>query len=87
MAYFLLEIPDEGKNTVQAKKWPGADGSKGDQRWSLYTDGVASKEGSGAGLILTSPAGYEALLAGLQLIKQIGAEVVLALTESRLAAN
>ena len=29
------------------------------QRWTLHTDGASNKEGSGARLILTSPAGEE----------------------------
>lgn len=72
----------------------------------MYTDGAASKEGSGACVILTSQEGeeityalrfefhtsnnkaeYEALLAGLRLAKQMGAEAIVALTDSRLAAN
>nr|KAJ0215185.1 hypothetical protein LSAT_V11C300107570 [Lactuca sativa] len=75
-------------------------------KWTLYTDGASSKEGSGAGPILTSPTGeeityalrfdfrtsnneaeYEALLAGLRLVVKMGAQRVIALTDSRLAAN
>nr|KAJ0211143.1 hypothetical protein LSAT_V11C400201440 [Lactuca sativa] len=54
---FLLEIPDEGKNITQAKKQLEADKPKDGQRWILYTDEAASKEGYGAGLILTIPRG------------------------------
>lgn len=54
---FLLKIPDEGKNITQAKKQPEADEPKDGQRWILYTDEAASKEGYGAGLILTIPRG------------------------------
>lgn len=106
LANFLLEILDKGNNTAQAKKCPGADESKDNQRWNLYTDGAASKEGSGTGLILTNPKGeeityalrfnfhtsnneaeYKALLASLRLAKQMGAEVVVSLIDSRLATN
>lgn len=72
----------------------------------MYTDGAASKEGSGACVILTSQEGeeityalrfefhtsnnkaeYEALLAGLRLAKQMGAEAIVALSDSIPVAN
>nr|KAJ0196707.1 hypothetical protein LSAT_V11C700371330 [Lactuca sativa] len=34
-------------------------GGAPDQQWTLYTDGASNKEGSGVGLILTSPIGEE----------------------------
>ncbi|KAL7589956.1 hypothetical protein Lser_V15G41281 [Lactuca serriola] len=105
LADFLLEIPDGG-NPAKEKVWVVKEAPTGDGSWTLYTDGAPSREGSGAGLILTSPEGeevtyalrfdfhtsnneaeYEALLAGLRLAKQMGAKVVTALTDSRLAAN
>ncbi|XP_023770200.2 uncharacterized protein LOC111918806 [Lactuca sativa] len=55
---FLLEIPDGGdlnKEKVWAVEGAPADNSS----WTFYTDEASSREGSGAGLILTSPAGEE----------------------------
>ncbi|XP_052627159.1 uncharacterized protein LOC128133680 [Lactuca sativa] len=57
-ADFLLEIPDGG-NPAKEKVWVVKEAPTGDGSWTLYTDGVSSREGSGAGLILTSPEGKE----------------------------
>nr|KAJ0218881.1 hypothetical protein LSAT_V11C300127070 [Lactuca sativa] len=105
LADFLLEIPDGG-NPAKEKVWVVEEAPADHGSWTLYTDGASSREGSGAGLILTSregeevtyalrfdfhtsnnKAGYEALLAGLRLAKQMGAKAVTTLTDSRLAAN
>nr|KAJ0216727.1 hypothetical protein LSAT_V11C300147310 [Lactuca sativa] len=56
LADFLLEIPDGG-NPAKEKVWVVEEAPTGDGSWTLYTDGASSREGSGAGLILTSPEG------------------------------
>nr|XP_043633076.1 uncharacterized protein K02A2.6-like [Erigeron canadensis] len=74
--------------------------------WTLFTDGASSIDGSGAGLILTDPAGqeityalrfnfrtsnneagYEALIAGLQLAIQMETKHLHAYTDSLLIVN
>lgn len=106
LAEFLLEIPGDAKTVVQTKELLGIGQSKDILKWTLFTDEASSKEGLGAGLILTRPEGeeityapsfdfhtpnnegeYEALLADLRLAKQMGAEAIVALTDSRLPAN
>lgn len=106
LADFLLEIPGGGEGMMQEEVPVAGKTLKDIRKWMLYTDGASNREGSGAGLILTSPEGeevtyalrfdfhtsnnkaeYEALLAGLRLAKQIGAEAVMALGDWRLAAN
>lgn len=59
LAYFLLEILGKVKAVSQKKELLGAGQPKDSQKWTLYTDGASSKEGSGASLILTSPEGEE----------------------------
>ncbi|XP_023768988.1 uncharacterized protein LOC111917544 [Lactuca sativa] len=58
LADFLLEIPDGG-NPAKGKVWvvEGAPADHGSS--TLYTDGASSREGLGAGMILTSPEGEE----------------------------
>ncbi|XP_052627003.1 uncharacterized protein LOC128133558 [Lactuca sativa] len=58
LADFLLEIPDGG-NPAKEKVWVVEEAPTDDGSWTLYTDGASSREGSGAGLILTSPEGEE----------------------------
>nr|KAJ0211608.1 hypothetical protein LSAT_V11C400219340 [Lactuca sativa] len=100
-----VEREDEG-DPAKEGIWAVEEVPASNYSWTLYTDGASSREGSGAGLILTSLEGekvtyalrfdfhtsnneaeYEALLVGLRLAKQMGAKVVTALTDSRLAAN
>lgn len=58
MADFLLKISEAGDITKEVilavKEIP-----ENNRRWTLYTDGVSSKEGSGAGPILTILEGEE----------------------------
>lgn len=55
---FPTRILDGGDPTKE-KVWK-VEGAPGDnESWTLYTDGASSREGSGAGLILTSPEGEE----------------------------
>ena len=64
LADFSTEIPDRtenndnGKSTTQpiAKTAPETQEEASDT-WTLYTDGASSTDGSGAGIILTSPSG------------------------------
>ncbi|XP_023745788.1 uncharacterized protein LOC111893943 [Lactuca sativa] len=58
LADFLLEIPDVG-NPAKEKVWVVEEAPTEQGSWTLYTDGASSREGSGAGLILTSPKGEE----------------------------
>ena len=58
LADFLLEIPDEG-GYVKEKVWAVEGAPTENSSWTLYTNGASSREGSGAGLILTSPEGEE----------------------------
>lgn len=106
LAEFILEILGEVKASIQKKELLGIRRPKDGQRWTLYTNRSSSKEGSGEGLILTSPEGeeitytlrfnfhtsnneaeYEALLAGLSLTRQMGADIITAVADSWLAAN
>lgn len=59
LADFLLEIPRDFQQEVIGTTRQGCPEEKTDQQWTLYNDGASSKEGSGAGLILTSPMGEE----------------------------
>nr|KAJ0199675.1 hypothetical protein LSAT_V11C600301860 [Lactuca sativa] len=105
LADFLLENSD-GRDPTKEKVWAVEEAPADNISWTLYTDGASNKEGSGAGLILTSPEGeevtyalrfdfhtsnneeeYEVLLSGLRLAKKMGAKVITALTDLRLAAN
>ncbi|KAL7597648.1 hypothetical protein Lser_V15G26757 [Lactuca serriola] len=56
LADFLLEIPDEGDPTKE-KVWVVEEAPTDNNSWTLYMDGASSREGSGAGLILTRPEG------------------------------
>ncbi|XP_071902705.1 uncharacterized protein [Coffea arabica] len=74
--------------------------------WTLYVDGVSSKEGCGAGLLLISPTGeelpyalrfdfrasnneseYEALIAGMEMARKLGARSVKVYSDSQLIVN
>lgn len=74
--------------------------------WQLHTDGSATSQGSGAGIVLVSPGGkvteyalkfqfkatnneaeYEAVLAGLELCKSLGAGRIKLFTDSQLVVN
>ncbi|GKG61885.1 hypothetical protein Tco_0623602, partial [Tanacetum coccineum] len=48
----LVEKPDKVPVDVSVKEVP-------QEPWTLFTDGSSSVDGSGAGLILTSPEGTE----------------------------
>lgn len=56
---FLLEIPDKTRPSAQGENQKETPKQEDDQGWTLYTDRASIKEGSGAGLILTSPDGEE----------------------------
>ena len=58
LADFLLEILDGGDPSKQ-KAWAVEGAPAGNNSWTLYTDRASSRQGSGAGLILTSPEGEE----------------------------
>nr|GEZ78410.1 reverse transcriptase domain-containing protein [Tanacetum cinerariifolium] len=99
LADFLAEMQDESPldaSVVETQQDP----------WTLFTDGSSSVNGSGAGLILTSPeetkftyalrfhfaafnneAEYEALIAGLRLIAQMGVQNVHVSIDPKLLAN
>ncbi|GKE82118.1 reverse transcriptase domain-containing protein [Tanacetum coccineum] len=86
---FLVEKPDKNPpdssvvETVQ-------------ESWTLFTDGSSCVDGSGAGLILTSPKGTEFtyaprnevhLIAGLRIAAQMGVRDVQVSVDSKLVAN
>nr|GEV54910.1 reverse transcriptase domain-containing protein [Tanacetum cinerariifolium] len=52
LADFLIEMPGEVSQTVTAAETQ-------EEPWTLFTDGSSCMDGSGAGLILTSPHGAE----------------------------
>nr|GEV50729.1 reverse transcriptase domain-containing protein [Tanacetum cinerariifolium] len=52
LADFLIEMPGEVSQAVSAAKTQ-------EELWTLFTDGSSCVDGSGAGLILTSPQGAE----------------------------
>ncbi|GKC66556.1 reverse transcriptase domain-containing protein [Tanacetum coccineum] len=52
LADFLVEKPEEGSTDMSEKETP-------QEPWTLFTDGSSCIDGSGAGLILTSPEGAE----------------------------
>nr|GEW54487.1 hypothetical protein [Tanacetum cinerariifolium] len=52
LAYFLIEMPGEDSQAVPATKTQ-------EELYTLFTDGSSCMDGSGAGLVLTSPAGVE----------------------------
>lgn len=56
---FLLEISGKPKTANQKKESLGIGQPKDGQEWTLYTEGASSKEGLGAGLVLTSLEGEE----------------------------
>ncbi|GJY97721.1 reverse transcriptase domain-containing protein [Tanacetum coccineum] len=96
---FLVEKPDENPpNTPVVATLL--------EPWTLFTDGLSCVDGSGAGLILTSPEGkeftyalrfqftasnneaeYEALIAGLRIVAQMGVQNVQVNVDSKLVAN
>ncbi|GKD72541.1 reverse transcriptase domain-containing protein, partial [Tanacetum coccineum] len=55
--------------------------------WILFTDGSSCVDGSGAGLILTNEAEYEALITGLRIAARMGIRNLEANVDSRLVAN
>ncbi|GKC30516.1 reverse transcriptase domain-containing protein [Tanacetum coccineum] len=55
LADFLVEKPDESPPDASVVETP-------QEPWTLFTDGSSCVDGSGAGLILTSPEGTETLL-------------------------
>ncbi|KAI3739905.1 hypothetical protein L2E82_30317 [Cichorium intybus] len=57
LADFLAEIPKEDEEARSKSITP--DQKTHPETWTLYTEGPTSKEGSGAGLVLTSPEGEE----------------------------
>lgn len=59
LADLLLKILREVKTVIHEKELSDSHWKKGSQEWTLYTDGASRKEGSGAGLIQTSPSGEE----------------------------
>ncbi|GJT89561.1 reverse transcriptase domain-containing protein [Tanacetum coccineum] len=96
---FLVEKPDESPSDTSMVETP-------QEPWTLFTDGSSYVDGSGAGLILTSPEGteftyalrfqftasnnkaeYEALIAGLWIVAQIGVRNVHVSVDSKLVAN
>nr|GEW86641.1 reverse transcriptase domain-containing protein [Tanacetum cinerariifolium] len=101
LADFIAErLEDDPPNT------PMEDKEELPDPWILFTDRSSCKNGSGAGLILTSPkgmeftyalrfrfdatnnkAGYEALIAGLHIAKQMGVKNLQENVDSRLLAN
>ncbi|GJZ37796.1 reverse transcriptase domain-containing protein [Tanacetum coccineum] len=52
LVYFLIEKPDEAPPDTLVVETP-------QEPWTLFTDGSSCVDGSGAGLILTSPDGTE----------------------------
>ncbi|GJU25797.1 reverse transcriptase domain-containing protein [Tanacetum coccineum] len=52
LADFLVEKPDDAPTDTSVKEIPK-------EEWTLFTDGSSCTDGSGAGLILTSPEGTE----------------------------
>nr|GEW60139.1 reverse transcriptase domain-containing protein [Tanacetum cinerariifolium] len=96
LADFLAKMPDKSPpdtSVVETQQEP----------WTLFTDGSSCVDGSGAGLILTSPEGtyalrfqfaasnneaeYEALIAGLRIAAQMGVKNVYVSVDSKLVAN
>ncbi|GJU11947.1 reverse transcriptase domain-containing protein [Tanacetum coccineum] len=99
LADFLVEKPEEASTAMSKKKIP-------QELWTLFTDGSSCIDGSGAGLILTSPEGaeftyalrfqfiasnnkaeYEALLAGLRIVTQMGVPNIRVSVDPKLVAN
>ncbi|GJU28626.1 reverse transcriptase domain-containing protein [Tanacetum coccineum] len=99
LADFLVEKPDHAPPEASVIETP-------QEPWTLFTDGSSCIDGSGAGLILTSPEGtkftyalrfqftasnneakYEALIAGLRIVAQMGVRNVHVSIDSKLVAN
>ncbi|GJZ32221.1 reverse transcriptase domain-containing protein [Tanacetum coccineum] len=99
LADFLVEKPDEAPPDMSVVKIP-------QESWTLFTDGSACVDGSGTGLMLTSPEGtkftytlkfqfttsnnevaYEALIAGLRIVAQMGVHNVHMSVDSKLVVN
>nr|KAJ0215899.1 hypothetical protein LSAT_V11C300156660 [Lactuca sativa] len=55
LADFLLEVPRELQQEATKAHNQVCSEKEANQRWTLHTDGASNKEGSSAGLILTSP--------------------------------
>ncbi|KAB2597290.1 hypothetical protein D8674_000210 [Pyrus ussuriensis x Pyrus communis] len=55
--------------------------------WTLYVDGSSNQQDCGAGLVLTTPDKYEALLAGLRLAKHLGVKQINIFNDSQLVVN
>ncbi|GJW37609.1 reverse transcriptase domain-containing protein [Tanacetum coccineum] len=96
---FLVEKPNEAPPDTLVVKTP-------QESWTLFTDGSSCVDGSGAGLILTSPEGteftyalqfqftasnneaeYEALIAGLRIVTQMGVHNLYVSVDSKLVVN
>ncbi|GJV11442.1 reverse transcriptase domain-containing protein [Tanacetum coccineum] len=99
LADLLIEKLDENLLDTSVVETP-------QEPWTLFTDGSSCIDGSGAGLILTSPEGtkftyalrfqftasnneaeYEALIAGLRIVAQMGVRNVHVSVDSKLVAN
>ncbi|GKA71683.1 reverse transcriptase domain-containing protein [Tanacetum coccineum] len=99
LANFLVKKPDEAPSDTSVVE-------TSQEPWTLFTDGSSCVDGSGAGLILTSPEGteftyplrfqftasnneadYEALIAGLRIVAQMGVRNVHMSVDSKLVAN
>ncbi|XP_017431870.1 uncharacterized protein LOC108339241 [Vigna angularis] len=65
--------------------------SSGQDEWSLYVDGASGRTVSGAGIVLEGPNGFllelEALVAGLELAKDMGAKRITCRTDSELVVG
>nr|GEV65189.1 reverse transcriptase domain-containing protein [Tanacetum cinerariifolium] len=99
LADFLVEKSDEASPDMLVVRTL-------QEPWILFTDGSSCVDGSGAGLILTSPEGtkftyvlrfqftpsnneveYEALIAGLRIVTQMGVRNVHVSIDSKLVVN
>ncbi|XP_071925708.1 uncharacterized protein [Coffea arabica] len=58
-AQALADFLAEGANLNQTDLTPTPTDTPAEQPWVLFVDGASSREGSGAGLLLTSPTGKE----------------------------
>ncbi|GJV13785.1 reverse transcriptase domain-containing protein [Tanacetum coccineum] len=72
LADFLVEKPDENTSNTSVVETPP-------EPWTLFTDGSSCVDGSGAK--------YEALIAGLRIVAQMGVQNVQVNVDSKLVAN
>ncbi|GJW06734.1 reverse transcriptase domain-containing protein [Tanacetum coccineum] len=57
---FLIEVPfEDSKKEAEGRTNMKSENTKLSYEWKLYTDGAASSDGSGAGLVLIDPKGKE----------------------------